>query len=156
MSKLSEWLKSLFIKPLAPPATSNVVTPPAQVHAVQQKQWEKAKQESREWLLQYLLNNEALTFTMECGGDEALLYFDEPMEWNIEEPIYTIVVEGLDIPDAGEFSLTGGGALWLEGKVVKGKYNGLMRESVDYNEETEEEIFGREFTYGKEAVLFHI
>jgi hypothetical protein len=52
------------------------------------------------------------------------------------------IVNKLEIPDAGEFSMTGQGSMYIEGRFVKAKYSSVIKGVVDFNEETETEVYG--------------
>lgn len=65
------------------------------------------------------------------------------------------IMDKLDIPSAGEFSMTGSGSIYLAGNTVKLKHSSVIKELVDYNEETEEEIYGgEEVTSSGDEVIF--
>ena len=50
----------------------------------------------------------------------------------------------LDIPSAGEFTMTGQGAFFISDQQVKIRYESVISELTDYDEENDREIYGRE------------
>ena len=60
------------------------------------------------------------------------------------------------IPSAGEFQMNGKGNISIEDGNVRVKYSSIMKETVDYIEETEEEIFGEEEYDEGDVVLFSV
>lgn len=121
--------------------------------------WQKeranlAEANIKDWLLAHLQKKE-MSFSWESGNDEAFVYFDdftdaeEDQFTNLEE----YIINKLDIPDAGEFNMNGSGIIFIEGNTVKAKYQSLLKNIVDFNEETEEEIYGEAESDSGEKVL---
>ena len=69
-------------------------------------------------------------------------------------PLEEYVVSKLEIPDAGEFSMTGQGTLYIEGDFVKAKYSSVMKVLTDFNEETQTEVYGEEYKDSDDRKLF--
>jgi len=103
------------------------------------------------WLIGQLKERGNIPFSWESGGDEALLSISGSPAWDSEDPIlrhyedleWHIVVT-LDIPDAGEFRMTGNGEIYLDASAVRIKYSSVLKEVVDYDEEKDMEIFGED------------
>ncbi|GAO43119.1 hypothetical protein [Flavihumibacter petaseus] len=126
--------------------------------------WEKERQariaaaeaQLKPWIGEVLKEEGELSFSWESGNDEAFVTFqnsDEARADNFED-LEFYIIDKLDIPDAGEFQMNGSGTVFLAGNSVKVKYSSIMKEVVDFNEETEEEIYGEQIVDGDEIVLF--
>ncbi len=127
--------------------------------------WQKERQERaaaaetnlKDWLIAHLQKKE-MPFSWESGNDEAFVEFEDFT--TAEEDQFTdleeYIINKLDIPDAGEFNMNGNGAIFIEGNAVKAKYQSMLKNIVDYNEDTDEEIYGEEESDRGERVLFTI
>jgi hypothetical protein len=128
--------------------------------------WEQERKERmiqteaniRDWLVALVNEKKQLPFSWESGNDEAFLSFKDYAEWdsNNFEDLEGYIINKLDIPDAGEFEMTGEGFIYSDGKSIKASYQSIMKEMVDFNEETEEEIYGEEIKDKGDTVLFVI
>jgi hypothetical protein len=126
--------------------------------------WEKERQERMQvvegtlkpWVLNLLKEKGELTFSWESGNDEAFVTFDaftEAEENNFME-LEEYMVDRLEIPDAGEFQMNGSGTVYMDGGIARVKYTSVMKEIVDYNEKTDEVVYGEEMQDGGERMLF--
>ena len=128
--------------------------------------WEQERKERmiqteaniKDWLVKLVKEKKELPFSWESGNDEAFLSFKDYAEWdsNNFEDLEGYIIDKLDIPDAGEFEMTGEGIIYSDGKSIKAKYHSVIKELVDFNEETEEEIYGEEIKDKGDVVLFMI
>ena len=96
------------------------------------------------WVVDKIKAHNGLAFSWESGGDEAFVTFadfsaDDEDKFQLMEEY---IVNKLEIRDAGEFSMTGQGSMYIEGRFVKAKYSSVIKEVVDFNEETETEVYG--------------
>jgi hypothetical protein len=66
------------------------------------------------------------------------------------------IIDKLDIPDAGEFTMNGSGMIYIADNAVKAKYSSIMKAVIDYDETTEEEIYSEEEQSSDDKVLFDI
>ena len=57
---------------------------------------------------------------------------------------------------AGEFSMTGRGSIYIQDNLVRAKFSGVMKALVDFNEETQQEIYSEEIEEGGDRLLFEI
>lgn len=105
-----------------------------------------AKQDIKNWLLSHLDANRKVTVKWDCGGDESFVYpYIDGVEVGYDDEIHDVfeqfLISELDIPDAGEFSLQGQGTIFIEdGKIVI-EHSAEGTATIDYDEETEQEIF---------------
>lgn len=105
-----------------------------------------AKQDIKNWLLSHLNANRKVTVKWDCGGDESFVYpYIDGVEVGYDDEIHDVfeqfLIAELDIPDAGEFSLQGQGTIFIEdGKIVI-EHSAEGTATIDYDEETEQEIF---------------
>jgi hypothetical protein len=128
--------------------------------------WEQERKERmiqteadiKEWLANLVKEKGELPFSWESGNDEAFLSFKDYAEWdsNNFEDLAGYIINKLDIPDAGEFEMTGEGFLYSDGKSIKARYHSSIKEMVDFNEETEETIYGEEMKDEGDKLLFVI
>jgi hypothetical protein len=128
--------------------------------------WEQERKERmiqteaniKDWLVKLVKEKKELPFSWESGNDEAFLSFKDYAEWdsNNFEDLEGYIINKLDIPDAGEFEMTGEGIIYSDGKSVKARYQSTIKEMVDFNEETEETIYGEEVKDKGDVVLFMI
>jgi hypothetical protein len=128
--------------------------------------WEQERKERmiqteaniRDWLVALVNEKKQLHFSWESGNDEAFLSFKDYAEWdsNNFEDLEGYIIDKLDIPDAGEFEMTGEGFIYSDGKSIRASYQSIIKEMVDFNEETEEEIYGEEIKDKGDTVLFVI
>jgi hypothetical protein len=110
------------------------------------------------WVVNKIKAHNGLAFSWESGGDEAFVTFadfsaDDEDKFQLMEEY---IVNKLDIPDAGEFNMTGQGNMYIEDKFVKAKYSSVIKEVVDFNEETETEVYGEEEEDSGDRKLFEI
>ncbi len=101
----------------------------------------------KEQLVKLLKEKTEIKFSWESGGDEAFLTFEDFAAEAQNHENYELedfIIEKLDIPSAGEFSMKGVGILYIADNKVRAKYVSEMKEVVDYDEEKEEEIYGDE------------
>jgi hypothetical protein len=128
--------------------------------------WEQERKERmiqaeaniKDWLVALVKEKKDLPFSWESGNDEAFLSFKDYAEWdsNNFEQLEGYIIDKLDIPAAGEFEMTGEGVVYSDGKSVKARYHSSIKEMVDFNEETEEAIYGEEVKDKGDVVLFMI
>lgn len=126
--------------------------------------WEKERQERiadaqkrlKDWILKLLNEKESLPFTWESGNDEAFLTFQDSTDADREnfEDLENYMIDKLDIPSAGEFQMNGSGMIYMANGIARLKYSSIFKTTIDFNEETEEEIFGEEEQDGGDIVLF--
>ncbi|RAJ74968.1 hypothetical protein CLV59_11014 [Chitinophaga dinghuensis] len=103
----------------------------------------------KDWLIDKLRDNNALDFSFEGGGDEGFITFENPtdeteMYNSLDEYLFYI----LKIPTVGECYMNGSGTLYIADNIVKVKYSSTLNQSYDYNEETDEIIYGEKVTLG--------
>ncbi|MGN6421474.1 MAG: hypothetical protein ACTHMC_28425 [Pseudobacter sp.] len=116
--------------------------------------------ELRVWLVPFLKEKAQLAVSWECGHDEGIISFNEGIPANREAEFHDLedyLFNKLELPSAGEFMMTGGGHLYLQGNAVKIKYNSVFREMLDYDEELGKEIYGEDIEiedYAGDVVLF--
>lgn len=112
----------------------------------------------KDWILKSVKERGSLNFSWESGGDEAFVTFvdkKESDEDNFEELEYYII-DKLEIPDAGEFKMNGSGKIYIANNEARVEYRSTMKGVVDYNEETQEEIYSEEEQESGDKVLFTI
>jgi len=125
----------------------------------QRKRMERAAElevQLKDWLIATIKRKGSIAFSWESGNDEAFVDYELSKE---EEPeavgsLETYIVFKLDIPDAGEFNMTGSGSFYIDGGHVRIKYNSVMKDIVDYDEENGREIYNNEVVDSGEMVLF--
>jgi hypothetical protein len=129
-------------------------------------QWEKEQEERivaaeariKDWLITSLKEKGNLPFSWESGGDEAFVTFqdnDGTDEENFED-LEEYIIDKLNIPDAGEFQMNGSGTIYIENNLARAKYSSTIKAVIDYDEETEEEIFSEEEQDSGDKVLFAV
>lgn len=124
----------------------------------EQKRIKEMENEIKIWLIPYLKENETLPFSWESGGDDGFVTIESVNETyedayiNLEE----YLINQLEIPTAGEFEMNGKGTLYIENNFVKVKYSSTMKETIDFNEETEEAIYSEEEFDSGDSNLFAI
>lgn len=128
--------------------------------------WEKERQERiiaaearlKDWVITSLRKKGSLPFSWESGNDEAFVTFQDRTDIDEDnfEDLEEYIIDKLDIPDAGEFQMNGSGTIYLENNLAKVKYSSTMKATIDFNEETEEEIFSEEELDSGDKVLFTI
>lgn len=126
--------------------------------------WEKERQERiqaaelrlKDWVVNMVKERGGLPFTWESGNDEAFVTFKDSSKAGEEnfQDLEEYIVDKLDIPDAGEFEMTGSGTLYIEGNFIRAKYNSTMKAIIDYDEETEQEVYSEEENDSDDKVLF--
>jgi hypothetical protein len=142
------------------------VKPPDPVANDYMAQWEKERQvriqdaelRLKGWIISSINEKGSLPFTWESGNDEAFVTFQDSNEEEEEDyqDMEEYIIDKLDIPDAGEFSMTGSGTVYIEGDSVKAKYSSTMRGIIDYNEETEQPVYSEVEEDSGDKVLFAI
>jgi hypothetical protein len=128
--------------------------------------WDKEREERiiaaeerlKDWLVTSLREKGTLPFSWESGNDEAFVTFQDKDDSNEEsfEDLEEYIIDKLDIPDAGEFQMNGSGTVYIENNLARAKYSSTMKATIDYNEETDEEIFSEEEQDSGDKVLFAI
>ena len=128
--------------------------------------WEKEREERmvaaeavlKDWIIKLLTERNGLPFSWESGSDEAFVTFEglDDSSEDIVEDLQQFIIDKLEIPDAGEFEMNGKGTIYLENNLVRVKYSSIMKAIVDFNEETEEEVFSDEELDSGDQVLFAI
>jgi hypothetical protein len=102
----------------------------------------------REMLIKEIEQNKIITVKWDCGGDEAFAYFsidektiDDP---ELSEDLEMMIINELDLPDAGEFVLEGKGRIIFENNELYIEYNSVLKE-LDGEEvnETAEDYSGK-------------
>jgi hypothetical protein len=126
--------------------------------------WEKERQqriqaaESRlkDWVIASVKEKGSLSFSWESGNDEAFVTFKDSTEMEEEnyQDLEEYIVDKLDIPDAGEFEMTGSGTVYIDGNLVRAKYTSTMKAIIDYDEGTEKEVYSEEEEDSGDKVLF--
>lgn len=165
MSIISNFLQKLFggkpaqQAPTAGPQTTH--QPGDFMYTWQQERMKRAnamEQEIKDWLVTTIKETGNLPFSWESGNDEAFITFKDRQETQEEEfdTLEQYILLKLDIPDAGEFNMTGEGLIYIDNDKVKAKFSSLMKEVVDYDEETEQETYGEEVVNTGEELLFLI
>lgn len=110
----------------------------------------------KDFIVSSLKEKGKLTFSWESGHDEAFVTFDDKDD-SKEDDFFDLeeyIVYKLDIPDAGEFQMNGNGTLYIQDNFVRAKYSSTMKETIDYNEDTDEEIFDEEIVESNDISLF--
>jgi hypothetical protein len=130
------------------------------------QQWEKEREKRvieaearlKNWILALLKQKGTLSFSWESGGDEAFVTFADRTDADEEkfQDMEEYIVNKLDIPDAGEFQMNGNGKIYIENNLVRVKYSSTIKEIIDYDEETEEEIYSNEEQDSGDQILFSI
>ena len=128
--------------------------------------WEKEREERiiaaeeilKDWVIISLKEKGKLPFTWESGNDEAFVTFQDKTATNENnfEDLEEYIIDKLDIPDAGEFQMNGNGTIYIENNFARVKYSSTMKATIDFNEETEEEIFSEEEHDSGDKVLFAV
>ena len=130
------------------------------------ERWERKRKERiaaaendlKPWIIDRLIADKTIDFTWESGNDEAFVTFTNhtDQDENLFMELEGYVVDTLQIPDAGEFAMTGKGSIYLADKTVRIRHASVLKYLTDYNEETEEEIWGEEETDSGDTILFSI
>lgn len=128
--------------------------------------WEKERQERiqaaelrlKDWVATMVKEKGGLPFTWESGNDEAFVTFKDSSEAEQEnfQDLEEYIVDKLNIPDAGEFEMTGSGTVYIDDNFVKAKYSSTMKAIIDYDEETEQEVYSEEEEDSGDKVLFSL
>jgi hypothetical protein len=118
----------------------------------------EAEQNLKDWLISLVNDKKSLQFSWESGNDEAFVSFQDYKEIDEEkfQDLEEYIIDKLEIPDAGEFQMNGKGTIYLENNYLKVKYSSIMKATIDFNEETEEEIFSEEEQDNGEKNLFAV
>jgi hypothetical protein len=88
--------------------------------------------EIRKFLTDKIKEGKTITVKWDCGGDEAFAYFFENGEaiddMEISEDLELMIINQLNLPDAGEFVLEGEGRLFLEDDKLLIEYKSILKE----------------------------
>jgi hypothetical protein len=125
----------------------------------EEKKRTKAFEESLgSWLVRKVKEKGDLAFTWESGNDEAFVTFPDfsEAEETSFQHLEEYVINKLGIPDAGEFSMNGLGSIYMQKNVVRAKFSGVMKALVDFNEETQQEVYSEEIEERGDRALFEI
>jgi hypothetical protein len=137
----------------APPVATDYM---ARWDRERQERMQAAELRLKDWLVAAVREKGSLSFTWESGNDEAFVTFPDSNEsnerqfWDLEE----YITDRLEIPDAGEFAMTGSGEVYIDGNVLRARYQSTMKAIVDYDEENEQEIYSDEEQDSGDTVLF--
>lgn len=117
-----------------------------------------AEKRLKSWVITSLKEKGSLPFSWESGNDEAFVTFHDKANTSEDnfEDLEEYIIDKLDIPDAGEFQMNGSGTIYLENNSARVKYSSTMKATIDFNEETEEEIFSEEELDSGDKVLFAV
>ena len=161
MGLISRFLGKLFgkqqaaepVKPIRP-ATDYI----ARLEKEREERMKAVEQRLKEWAVASVQEKGTLPFSWESGNDEAFVTFADcnDAESGKFEDLEEYIIDKLEIPDAGEFQMNGSGVIYIDGNSVKAKYSSVMKGIIDYNEETEEEIYSEEELDNGDKVLFLI
>lgn len=112
----------------------------------------------KDWLIARIKEKGTLNFSWESGNDEALVEFNEYNDAEQEQfdNLEWYIINVLDIPDAGEFQMTGNGSFYTADNTVKVIYSSTLREIVGYDEDTEDEEYGKSEEDKGDIMLFTI
>ena len=115
--------------------------------------------QTKQHLGQLLRAGHTITVRWDCGGDESFVYTsvdDQELESAYSEvndfpyDLERYLTEELDLPDAGEFSMSGSGQFFLTGNAVGLEYRSEAKSYYDddeldpqfYEQFTDEELLG--------------
>lgn len=130
-----------------------------------EQKWERERQQRmkenevvvRGWVIDYLNKNGKLAFTWSSGGDEAFLTVEGVgYEDEYQEELSDYLIDKLEIPSAGEFTMNGQGTMYQKDNEVRVVFSSMYKELSDYNEETGEEIYSVELANQGDELLFAI
>jgi hypothetical protein len=123
-----------------------------------QERIQSAEQRLKEWIVASVKEKGGLQFTWESGNDEAFVTFKDSTDSEEEnyQDLEEYIIDKLDIPDAGEFEMTGSGTVYIDNNLVKAKYSSSLKEIIDYDEETEQVTYSEEEQDSGDKVLFAI
>lgn len=126
--------------------------------------WKKEREENvlaiereiKDWLTGVLKNKGEVPFSWESGNDEALITFQNGVDFDDDnfEELEQYILGKLDIPDAGEFQMNGKGVIYIAQGEVRVKYSSIFKTTIDFDEETEEEIFSEEEHDSGDIILY--
>lgn len=121
-----------------------------------QKRISEAELSLKQWFLPIIQEKGNIEFSWESGHDEAFLTIKDfqPSDAFDAEELELYIIDKLDIPDAGEFNMTGTGTLYIQNNAVRAKYNSELKELVDFDEETEAEVYGEPERESADKELF--
>jgi hypothetical protein len=121
-----------------------------------QKRIADAERQLKDWILVMLREKGSLPFSWESGNDEAFLTFEDVNDTERDhfEDLEMYMIDKLNIPDAGEFKMNGSGMIYMENGFARVKYSSIIKITIDFNEETEEEVFGEEEEDSRDIALF--
>jgi hypothetical protein len=103
-------------------------------------------QQTKQRLFELLQAGHKVTIHWDCGGDEAFVYPSIDGEalkgtyrpGDFAHEVSWLVAEALELPSAGEFSMTGDGEFFLEGRSVGLSY---QSEAEVYEDELDDEFY---------------
>jgi hypothetical protein len=141
-------------KVAAPERTANDFF--AQREKERQERMHDSEQRLRSWIVAVLNEKGGLPFTWESGNDEAFVTFKDSTEAESDnfQELEEYIIDKLEIPDAGEFEMTGSGTVYLHENLIKAKYSSIMRGVIDYDEENDRSIYSEEEQDSGDRVLF--
>lgn len=107
-------------------------------------------QDLKDQLKTVLSSGKKITFEWDCGGDETLIdVFENKKPTNAKwvDPLCDVVAEKLELPNAGEYFVKGGGELVLKKEDLYVKHNSVASgtnykfpDDFDFSEVDEDEI----------------
>lgn len=164
MGLLNNLFQKLFGKPIEAKNTSQAT----QVENYMER-WERERQSRiteaennlKDWIIKHLKEKGSLPFSWESGNDEAFVTFKDAANTSGDEEakffdMEQYMIDKLDIPDAGEFQMNGNGTITIDNNNAIVKYSSTVKMLLDFNEETEEEIYSEEEKESGEKILFSL
>lgn len=162
--------KSIFDKLLGNKSSQPSVESKAPLHNTGKNdflsRWEKERQENviraaaeiKDWLTAKVKEKGTLNFSWESGNDEAFIDFKEynNAEQKQFDTLEMYIINALDIPDAGSFQMTGNGTFYIIDNTMKVVHSSVLREILDYDEQTDKEVFGNSDEAKGDVTLFTI
>ncbi|RTQ50139.1 hypothetical protein EJV47_10920 [Hymenobacter gummosus] len=111
-------------------------------------------QQTKQRLFELLQTGHRVSVRWDCGGDESFVYIsidgeEQPNTFepgNLAHDVEWLLTEALELPSAGEFSMSGGGQFFLEGRGVGLDYQSdaeVYEDELDdefYNDFTDEQL----------------
>ncbi|SFW61234.1 hypothetical protein [Chitinophaga sancti] len=112
----------------------------------------------KDWLIARVKEKGTMNFSWESGNDEALVEFNEYNDAEQEQfdTLEWYIINLLDIPDAGEFKMIGNGSFYSADNAIKLMHSSTLREIVDYDEKTGDEVYGKSDEDKGDILLFTI
>jgi hypothetical protein len=127
--------------------------------AERQRRIQALEGQLKDWLTAIVKEKGYLSFTWESGNDEGFISFKEQPERDKAEynRLEEYLFDKLDIPSAGEFRMDGEAVLYIQDNQVRVRYSSLYKEMIDYDEDTDTEVYGNEEVVdGKDELMFNI